>query len=483
MLNHFRRSGAFQDDKESAKKAVYIVKHIFLRFIDNHSIREKRGMKMKGAAIIGVVCFARKTFDYEAAREIYENIKVRLGDIENVTFYCIDELVIEIEDARKAAATLLAKGVDACACISGTFHLGHLPLEIYKVLQKPLLLWGLPELPYDGGKIRLNSLCGVQLNASNLYKAGIRNYHPHVGETIDEDWIDAVRVRSALQNAHVGVVGSRAHGFFNIDVYDPALYRATGVLVDHYEISDIINREITDEEIGARKYQLTDRFDVSSITEKQLTLVAALAAKLNSFLTAEKIDALAIRCWPEMARDFGIAPCASMSLLQSEDSILACEGDIDGALSMLAHRAAGAETPYLFDFSQINLKENYALLWHCGVAPCNLHDGKSICSLDSYFAGGRGVTADFVLREGEVSILRFDSAGDRYRVFLQKARGVPMEKELKGTYLKVLFEGDVQYVLEKMLYNGIAHHASMVYGTFIRPFEILARIQGWDVIK
>jgi len=38
-------------------------------------------------------------------------------------------------------------------------------------------------------------------------------------------------------------------------------------------------------------------------------------------------------------------------------------------------------------------------------------------------------------------------------------------------------------VLDKVVYNGIAHHASMVYGDHIKPFEIFARIKGWRVIQ
>ena len=58
-----------------------------------------------------------------------------------------------------------------------------------------------------------------------------------------------------------------------------------------------------------------------------------------------------------------------------------------------------------------------------------------------------------------------------------------MEKELRGTYLKVRFDEPVRAVMEKVVYNGIAHHASMAYGDFLRPFEILARIKGWRVIQ
>jgi len=117
------------------------------------------------------------------------------------------------------------------------------------------------------------------------------------------------------------------------------------------------------------------------------------------------------------------------------------------------------------------------------VAPCNLWDGRCVRSLDTYFAGGKGVTADFVLKEGELSVLRLDSAFGNYRVFLQRAYAIPMEKQLKGTYLKAKFEVPVQDVLNKVIEHGVAHHASVVYGTYIEPFRIAAKIAGWEVIE
>ncbi|MFW9820519.1 MAG: fucose isomerase, partial [Candidatus Thorarchaeota archaeon] len=187
--------------------------------------------------------------------------------------------------------------------------------------------------------------------------------------------------------------------------------------------------------------------------------------------------------WPEFAATFGISPCAAMSVLQSENKILTCEGDILGSLSMFAHKAIGAEAPFMTDFSQVNFEEDFGLLWHCGVAACNLWDGECIRSLDSYFAGGKGVTADFVMKSGEISMLRIDYAPGEYRMFLQKAVGIPMKKKLKGTYVKVKFEENVRNVLNKITRNGIAHHISVVYGNFIRPFEIFAKIKEWNIIK
>ncbi len=438
---------------------------------------------MKQKIRLGLVCFARETYDFHAAADIYKAIIGELAPVDAVEWEIIPELVISVEDAKKAAARFSGARVDALVCISGTFHLGHLVLELKKQVRVPVLLWGLDELPYNGGKIRLNSVCGVNLDASNLYKAGIDDYRAIVGKSIDQDWIDAIRVIVALRESHVGIIGYRADGFFNLSVDDPSLYGAMGVLVDHFELSDIYAAKIESAALAERESAIRSLFDVSELRLEQVQKVAELSAKLDAFCRSKSIDALAIRCWPEFARDFGVSPCAAMSLLQSEGRILACEGDLEGALSMIAHRAIGAETPYLFDFSQVDFDKNFALLWHCGVAPCNLWDGCSVRSLDTYFAGGKGVTAGFVLKPGKVSIARIDSARGKRRLFLQRAEGIPMEKELKGTYLKAVFERPVKEVLDLIIENGIAHHASMVYGEYVEPLRIAAGLLGWEIIE
>jgi L-fucose isomerase-like protein len=403
---------------------------------------------MKHSITLGVACLGRTTFDVAAARGIWAETRKALAALENVTIVAPDELVIEPDEAR-AAGDLFAKArVDGLVILSGTFHLGHLALELAKALPTvPILLWGLPELPYDGGKIRLNSVCGVNLNASNLYKSGIRNYHYTIGTEIDQDWVDAVRVLARLRTAHVGIAGYRAHGFFNLSVADPAIYRATGAIVDHYELDEIWNAPASDADIDARKAQYRKLFDVSGISAGQLSKVSALAVKLDYIMETKGLSAMAIRCWPEFAARYGVSPCAAMSLLQSEGRILACEGDVEGALSMLAHQAMGAETPFLFDFSQVDLKDN------------------------------------FVLKDGDLSIVRLDSVDGQYRLFIQNAHVIPMQKLLKGTYMKARFDKPVADVLDLVVRNGIAHHASVVYGDYLRPLRLAARAAGWEVIE
>ena len=432
---------------------------------------------------IGVVSLARKTFDYQEARKQYAAIREKLNEVEGVNFIFAEDLLFEAEDAVNTAELFAQQDPDGLICISGTFHLGHLVLELVKKIDKPVLLWGLKEPPYDGGKIRLNSVCGVNLDASNLYKSGYRNYHACFGNKIDTDWLKAVKAQAAMKKARFGLVGSRAHGFFNLAVDELNFYRQTGVLIDYYQLQEIFNMPVSTEAVTARLNKFRYVFSVNNISMEQLDKVAELTAKVDGFMAANNLNGLALRCWPEFAASYGIAPCAALSLLQAEGRIIACEGDIEGLLSMYVHSILGAKTPFLGDLSQVDFINDEVLLWHCGVAPCNLWDRKCEISLDTYHAGGKGVTADFVLKEGAVSVMRIDSVGRDIRLFMAKGKTLPMPKNLRGTYGRVKFDCGVNELMQMIINNGIAHHVSMVYGDYSRPLEILAKLKKWQVIK
>lgn len=432
---------------------------------------------------IGVVCLARKTYDYEAAFEIYKSTMQELKTTPNVEWHFIPELVIETEDAHKAAQTLAQKGLDGLAIITGTFHLGHLALIVKHGVNIPTLLWAFPELPYNGGKIRLNSVCGLNLNASNLYKAGYDDVSCHVGPGIDEDWLAAVRMRAVLGRAHIGLAGYRADGFFNLDIDELAVYRDTGILIDHYELAEITGEAVSEEETAEFLQEIDACFDCAGITGEQQKLVAELCVKFKKFMEKYKLDAVAVRCWPEFANLYGCAPCAAMSVLQAQGILLGCEGDIEGVMSMLITASLQAGAPFLADLSQVDFEDDTALLWHCGVAPANLWDGCSSRSLDTYFAAGRGVTAGFVLQSGPLCLVRIDSARGKTRLFYQEGEAVPMEKLLTGTYAKVKFKKSIPDLLDLVTSSGVAHHLALVYTQRGRAFRLFAKMMGYEVVE
>ena len=434
-------------------------------------------------ARIGVVCLTRKTYDYETAFSLYLSRCQEIEKDTSVQWKIYKENVIEPEDALRAIHYLLQEEVDAVIMVSGTFHLGHLALMINDALKKPILLWGFDELPYNGGKIRLNAVCGVNLDASNLYKAGVDNFVVTIGDKVDENWIKVIKGLVGIKTTTIGIVGYRAQGFYNVGIDELNLYKNTGLLINHYEISDLFKMQASEEVIQKEKEYILSSFDVSQLNDKQVDLVARLVASTLLFLKEKNVDALAIRCWPEFAATYGISPCAMMSILQGRGILLACEGDVEALISMICVKALGEATPFMADLSQVNFKEDYALLWHCGVAPCSLWDKKCVRSLDTYFAGGKGVTAGFVLKEGDFSIFRIDTARGKTRLFYEEGTALPMEKLLTGTFAKVKFAHSVKDVLDEVVNNGIAHHVIMGYIRYKEVVKILAKLMNWEVIE
>ena len=434
-------------------------------------------------ARIGLVCLVRKTFDYETAYSLYVDRTNEVMKDKSVNWFNYPKMVIDPVDAKDCANFFLDNKVDAVVLVSATFHLGHLALIINDLVRKPLLLWGFDELPYDGGKIRLNAVCGVNLNASNLYKGGCDNYIVHVGNEIDQDFIFAIKMKVAIENSSIGLIGYRADGFFNVGVDELHLYKETGSLITHFELNDLFDGDASDELIDIEKKNILELFDTSKLSDYQINQVAKLTVLATNFSKKHNLDVIAIRCWPEFAKNYGVSPCAMMSILQSRGILLACEGDVEAALSMIAVKAVGEETPFMADLSQVNYKENFALLWHDGVAPCNLWDGVCKRSLETYFAGGKGVTADFVLKAGDISILRIDTARGKTRVFYEEGTAVNMKKELSGTYAKVIFRNHIKDVIDSVVYNGVAHHVIMGYVKYENAIKYLARIKNWELIN
>lgn len=432
--------------------------------------------------IIGIVCLVRKTFDYKTAFKLYQERSAKVMEDKSIDWVYYPEMVIEPGEANTAADYFIEKHVDAVIVVSATFHLGGLALILHNKIKRPFLLQGYNELPYDGGKIRLNAVCGVNLNASNLYKGGVDDYVVYVGDDVDHDWLKAIKMKVALENSNVGLIGFHAQGFYNVGVDELHLYHEMGILINHYELSDFFGGEATEEEIAKEEKGLRETFDCKKLSDLQVRQVARLVVVAEKFMKEKALDVVAIRCWPEFAKNYGVSPCAMMSVLQSRGMLLACEGDIEAALSMVAVRAAGEETPFMADLSQVNYEENYALLWHDGVAPCNLWDGRCNRSLETYFAGGKGVTADFVLKAGKMSILRIDTARGKTRIYYEEGEAFNMTKDLSGTYAKVVFDRPINEVVDTVTYNGVAHHVIMGYVQYRKAMRYLARLMNWEVL-
>ncbi len=440
---------------------------------------------------IALIPLVRSTFDVDEGKRTYQNELNFLKKIKHVRWITPSQVIEYPESCQGFLRTLRREDIDGIILMSATFHLGEIALLLSSEFRDiPILSWALPEPPYTGSRIRLNSLVGAHLDVSNLYKTGRDDVRFIYGSAGEESftkelslWLDSLRVIRGMKNKKIALIGGHAKTFIDVDVYEPHLFSEFGITVELVPFESLFGFAPRPEEVEVIKdeYRKIYEWD-SGMNEERLEKVARLAASLKDISKAAGYDLIAIRCWPEFAARYGVSPCAAMSFNMAKGAIMSCEGDIGGAVTMLALKNAGCNEMYLADVSQIFENENSLLMWHCGVAPHNLWDRKSQRTLDTYFAGGKGVTVGFVLKPGPVTFARIDYIRNKWKLFVARGEAVPTPQELKGTYVRVKVNDPLDFI-KKLINNGFAHHVVMAYGDYMDLLKTVAEMKGWEVYE
>lgn len=434
---------------------------------------------------LGLVCLARLTFEAPLAEQWYAQARALLSKIDGVEWCAIEKLVIETIDADAAIAELRAKQIDALVILSGTFALGGLAMQFAQAFANiPLLLWAWQEPKEQTGKLRLNSLVGVNVNASNLYKLGHRPMTMYSSlddlrtiKTIAQFALVAGIVRD-LKNLRIAFIGGHAPGFDDLAVDKLNLRRATGVQVVDVGLQVLVAKAkaVAEERAHAESVNLLKQFDdVVEIGARQGDLFAALVIALTEFAHENKFGAMTLKCWGDLVEAYGIAGCGVVSILNDRGIYTGCEGDIMGTITMLIARRITGIHPFLTDFVAVDRDTNAGLMWHGGCAPIGLADPQQPKHLFSHFAGGKGVTAGFGLKPGRVTLLRLGDDGRNLRMLATTATAIETEMEVRGTLSRVKFDKDGMEFLNEILNNGWEHHLVMAYGEILPELEMLAR--------
>ena len=437
-------------------------------------------------ARLGLVCLARLTFEADLAAQWYVKAQEMVRGLDGVQLCAIEKQVIEPADADVAIAELRGENIDALVILSGTFALGGLAQRLAQSFSNlPLLLWAWPEPKEQMGKLRLNSLVGAHVNASNLYKLDHRPTTLYAAlddlraaKSITE-FARVAGLRRDLQSLRIAFIGGHAPGFEDLAVDKFALRRALGVEIVDVGLETIVAkaRAIAAERVKASKPDLLKPFDdVSEVNEVQSDLFTALILAMRDLAAEGNFGAMTLKCWGDLVAAYGIAGCGVVSMLTDLGLYTGCEGDIMGTLSMLIARRLTGVHPFLTDFVSVDEATQTGMLWHGGCAPVSLAREDQPRHLFSHFAGGRGLTAGFALKPGHVTLLRLGDDGHNLRMIATTGQALESEMQVRGTLTRVAFDSNAMAFLNEMLSNGWEHHLVMAYGQVVSELEMLCRV-------
>lgn len=443
---------------------------------------------------LGVIFLGRRRpgFDMAWGRHMEERAR---GWLRQAEFAVVEPAEKAVDDSslRQAVAACEAQGADAIVLLQTTMGDGRLAPTLAQLWPDPVILWATPEKA-DGDLVSSCSLVGVHAWASTLRQMG------HAFELVhgDPDAADtrrrlgeAVRLAATvrrLRSARLGVIGGQAPGYFAMGADPFSVHRGLGAQLQSFSLVEFAGavNGFSDGEVAADvakvKALVLAHKDTS---DEDLPMASRLYLAMRSFMDNERLDALTVRCWPEMPNTFGQWPYLGIARLTDEGRAVACEGDADGALSAWIGESLGFGRCYLSDWLEHD--EKTLTLWHGGAAPMSLsppagHAGAPLIA--RHFNNKKPAVVEATIRENlPVTIFRVWRCDSAYHLTAREGQTIKPRRHLMGTNaLARLARQDPREWFEELCHAGMPHHVAVFAGHHAALLQRFARLLRMKVV-
>jgi L-fucose isomerase-like protein len=425
---------------------------------------------------LGVIFLGRRRpgFDMEWGRGQEAKVRSLLSKGEFDVFEP-PEKAIDDPSLRQAMTACEKAGVGAILLLQTTMGDGRLAPTMAQLWPDPVILWATPEKP-DGDMISSCSLVGAHCWGSVLRQMGhafeLVYGDPDAKET-QQRLRDAVRIAATvrrLRSLRLGLIGGQAPGYFAMGAEPFGMHHGLGVQLQMFsllEFSNVVNG--LSEQAVAEDVEKVKALGLrhKDTTDADLPMASRLHLAMRSFMDTESLDAITVRCWPEMPNTFGQWPYLGIARLAEEGRAVACEGDADGALSAWIGESLGSGRAYLTDWLEHDSKT--ITVWHGGAAPMSLcqENGKSGGpQIARHFNIKKPAVVEATLRENmPITIMRLWRCDGRYYLTAREGKTIKPKRRLMGTNgLAQLDNQDPREWFEDLCHQGMPHHVVVFEG-------------------
>jgi hypothetical protein len=426
----------------------------------------------------------RPGFDALWGRQVEQEARSAL---ESWRFPCFWSPTPVVDDASLRQAVAEARQADCTTLVvlQPTMGDGRLAPMLGQLWDDPVVFWATPERP-NSPKVSSCSLVGTHVFASTFrqfWRPFELVYGDPGAESTLQQLADAVRLTALgarLRRCKIGLVGAHAPGFVNMHVDPAELSRELGVHVHHFglqEFFDLVDSQDARAVEADVRRVLELQWPMEDVGPDDLPLSSRYYLAMKALLDGENLDALALRCWPELPNRFGQWPYLAMARLAEEGRVLALEGDVDGALSGLTGQLLGLGSGYVSDW--LEHTEHAITLWHPG------HAAPSMCEpgtlrLKRHFNNELPLVMDAQLAvDRPATIFRLWHCDGAARLMACDVRTAALDRPLRGTHgLARVDDRSVPDWFDALCHEGMPHHVSLVLGHYAGLMRRAARALG-----
>ena len=439
---------------------------------------------------IGVLAVGRNTFDVPYAQEMLAAAWQSLAEMD-IDLYGEQTLLFDADEVVPVLASLQKLSLDIILQLQVTFTDAAMTMEIARQLDVPLLMWSFPE-PRTGGRLRLNSFCGINLAAHALSRAGLSYEFVH-GTPGDPDVVEkiatiakAAAVKRSLNNTRIGIIGEHPDGF------DACMF-------SHQELEDLFGIEVEKHDLIAfldSVKELDDDTALPHFEDRKKVLVnladmdyPATIKTLKAFEGMHRLiddrgyAGLAVRCWPEFFTHLGGAACGAIALLNEKFIPGGCEADVHGVITSLILQRISGEPAFNTDLVDIDPKSDTCVFWHCGQAPVQMADPEVDVKATIHSNRKLPLLNEFPLKPGRFTMARFSKGHGKSTMILGGGEMLRAPLAFSGTSGVARLDSPVDEVLENLMKAGLEHHSAIVYGEHRPALRKLAEFLHIEVVE
>lgn len=417
-------------------------------------------------------------------------------------------MVDTVEKAREAAALFRSEEVELIFLYVSTYALSSTVLPVVQRTGVPVVVLNLQPvraLDYaafnalgDRGVMTGEWLahcqaCAAPEIACVFNRAGVK-YHLITGTLDDEeawqeieDWVAAARVRAAMRDNRVGVLGHYYCGM--LDVYSD-MTQQSAVFGCHFELLEMCELrryrdEATEEDVAAKLEQFHREFDVSpECSEYELRRAARTSCALDRLVAAHQLGAMAYYYEGQPGNEYedivtSVIP--GNSLLTAHGVPVAGECEIKNVQAMKIMDSLGVGGSFS-EFYLMDFDDDVVLLGHDGPGHMAIAEGRvKLVPLPVYHGKpGVGLSIEMRVKHGPVTLLSVvqDGAG-KLSLLTAEGEAVPGPiMHIGNTNSRYRFPLGARAFVNAWSSAGPAHHCAIGVGHVASRIQKLADLLG-----
>lgn len=282
------------------------------------------------------------------------------------------------------------------------------------------------------------------------------------------------RVVKGMRKFNVGAIGARTTAFKTVR-YDEIAFQSKRVNVETVDMARVFSEMdvVSGEKLEAKKATYASLADFGTYPPEKLENIARLGVVIDNLIEELDLHAVAIRCWDELQKKYGIAPCLILGELNERGIAAACELDVTNAVMMRAVGLAANHPVMLLDVNN-NYEDDMdrAIFFHCGPAPASMMQGTGTIEEHLMFKKSYGEGSGVGINKGkyivdDVTVASLKTENGKICAFVTEGEltddPIPAEFFGCGTVFK---KKNTNEMMQYMAKNGYRHHVAITKGRY-----------------